>query len=276
MITPPGNQRWRGRTASFLSTKARFDPARYDVCAMPRDGEARAFVEAHHYSGSYPAARFRFGLHGPAGLEGVAVFSHPVRDEVLTNALPGLAAATEGVELGRFVLLDSAGFNAETWFLSRCLDSLRRAGVRGVVSFSDPFPRETLDGRRVFAGHLGTIYQASSAVYASRGSARTILLLPDARVLSERAVSKLRARAGPCADCGGCTRCTGWRYAADLLRTPGVLPPDADGVGPWLAARLRVMVRRVRHPGNHRYIFPLDGRVRRLVGAGGVYPRRAG
>jgi hypothetical protein len=110
--------------------------------------EAKDFVEAHHYSRAYPAARFRFGGTG-----------------------------TESVELGRFVLLDEVPFNGETWMLGQC--------------FSDPFPRTDSSGREVFRGHLGTIYRAHNARYLGRGTPRTLRLLPDGSVLSERAsVSK--------------------------------------------------------------------------------------
>jgi hypothetical protein len=279
---PDGNQRWRGRTDRFVGTRHRFDPSRYDVAELAGDGSdatARAFVEAHHYSGSYPAARFRYGLYGPDGLEGVAVFSHPARDAVLANALPGLAHRLAGVELGRFVLLDSVGFNGETWFLARALGCLRRAGIQGVVSFSDPVPRQRADGRVVHAGHLGVIYQAASAVYRERGTPRTLRLLPDARVLSERAISKLRRRAGVCASCAGCPRCKGWRYAAGELVAHGAEPPPAEPglLSAWVAFWLGRLTRPLRHPGCHRYVFALARAVRRLLLAlpAVAYPRCA-
>jgi hypothetical protein len=112
---------------------------------LPGDAQAKAFVVRHHYSASYPAARRRYGLFGPAGLEGVAVFSVPCNDRVLTGVFA--APARQMVELGRFVLLDEVGFNAESWMLARCLELLRQDGFRGVVSFCDPVPRTTADGR---------------------------------------------------------------------------------------------------------------------------------
>ena len=100
---------------------------------------------------------------------GIAVFSTPARAEVTTNWMRG--EPTEHVELGRFVLLDHVRANAESWMIARCFDWLRREGITGVVSFSDPAPR-VVEGRRVFGGHIGTIYQASNAVYAGRSRAR--------------------------------------------------------------------------------------------------------
>ncbi len=46
---------------------------------------AKHFVERHHYSGSYAAARFRFGLYRRAQLVGVAIFSHSTNNKTLTD-----------------------------------------------------------------------------------------------------------------------------------------------------------------------------------------------
>ena len=109
------------------------------LSVLPDDATAKAFVREHHYSGSYPAARWRFGLFRRGVLQGVAVFSHPCNDRVLTSIFPG--PATGSVELGRFVLLDEVPGNGETWFLGRCFARLRREGLAGVVAFSDPCRR---------------------------------------------------------------------------------------------------------------------------------------
>jgi len=88
----------------------------------------------------------------------VAVFSHPTNDRTLTNVFPGIDV-THLVELGRFVLLDEVGYNGETWFLARCLEELRRRAFRGVVSFSDPMPRTSRDGRTVLPGRSRTPHE---------------------------------------------------------------------------------------------------------------------
>ncbi len=255
------NQRWRDRRHAFRPDEP-IDPARYEVVEIEGDATARGFVERHHYSGSYPAARRRYGLYhiGPAGdeLQGVAVFSHPCREEVLTNAFgPGVAA----VELGRFVLLDEVPGNGETWFLARCFDRLRRAGFGGVVAFSDPVPRAAADGRVVFPGHYGCIYQAHNARYAGRSAARTLSLLPDGRVFSERAKSKIRRLE------------RGWESAAGRLRAFGADAVWADDSAAWLAHWLHRLARPLRHPGNHRYLFALDRCVRRSLPGPRAYPK---
>jgi hypothetical protein len=256
-------QRWRSRRDTYRPSGAPIRTALYDVALIPDDTTAQAFVESHHYSGTYPAARVRVGLYRQDVLMGVAVFSHPCSNRVLTNVFPSLAPR-EAVELGRFVLLDEVPANGETWMLARCFDLLRAQGIRGVVSFSDPVPRTDASGRRLFAGHVGTIYQAHNARYLGRSYARTLHLLPDATVFSHRAAQKIRSGH------------RGWRYAAGKLVAFGAeqLPADADQEGrvAWLHHWTARLTRRLRHPGNYRYAWRLDRRV--ALAPSGPYPKQ--
>lgn len=232
------NQRWRERLATYRDPAEQIRTTDYEVAAIADDSTPKAFVEQHHYSGSYPAARFRFGLYRRGQLEGVAVFSHPCSDKVLTNVFP--VPALEAVELGRFVLLDQVAGNGETWFLGRCFEQLRVAGLFGVVSFSDPCARTAVDGRQVFPGHLGTIYQAHNAVYLGRSTARSLKLLPDGTVLSARTAQKIRRQE------------RGWEHAVEQLRRFGAGPLEGHPAF-WLARWSELLTRTFRHPGNHRY-----------------------
>src|ERR1700761_2642782 len=174
-------QRWlRGRAHWALPGRDHFDPGRWAVTAID-DPTARRFVLEHHYASTYPAARFRYGLADAATgqLAGTAVLSVPTNERGVTNTFPGLVPYAESLELGRFVLLDQVGFNGESWFLARAFQLAAAAGVRGVVSFSDPMARTTAAGQVVFPGHIGRIYQAASATYCGRGTARRLVLLPD-------------------------------------------------------------------------------------------------
>lgn len=251
-----------------------FDPRAFEVARIDSDAVAEAFVETHHYSGSYPSAAHRFGLYRGAELAGVAVFSVGVNRLTVTNVfgepdraeldklrargirkLPQLVPGApipwqEVYELGRFVLRDSVPFNGESWFLARCLEQLAREdGVRGVISFSDPYPRRRADGDIAFFGHWGQIYQAANATYTGRGTARTLHLLPDARVLSDRMQQKIRGRE------------KGWESAVAKLVALGapVLAAAADTTS-WLRTAKAQLTRNVPHPGNHRYVFTLERR----------------
>jgi hypothetical protein len=255
-------QRWRERRDSYRPAGEPINTVAYDVVPIAEDSIAKVFVRRHHYSGSYPAARFRFGLYRHAELVGVAVFSHPCSDHVLTRVFPGPALSS--VELGRFVLLDDVPANGETWFLARCFEGLRRVGIGGVVSFSDPIARTRADGSRVFPGHVGTIYQAANAVYLGRGKGQTLKLLPDGRVLSHRAVTKIRAGD------------RGWRAAAAILEGlgAGAAPDAADDRRAWLAEAVATYTRPLSHPGNHKYAWGLARSTRRVLSVSLPYPKR--
>lgn len=265
-----GNQRWRLGRDSYRPPKETINPRRYEVEAIKEDTPAKSFCETHHYSGSYPAARFRYGLYKSEELCGVAVFSHPMNSGSLTNVFGGEAA--ESVELGRFVLLDHVPGNGETWFLARCFDLL--PALRGVVAFSDPLQRTNYRGEAVFPGHLGTIYQAHNAHFVGRATARTLRILPDGGVFSDRTIAKIRAGD------------TGWVYGIEhLLRQAAKVgvayapPPcyldgeaDPDELRRWLADALARFTRRRRHPGNLKYAWSLSALP--LAPNPSAYPKR--
>ncbi|MBI4499068.1 MAG: hypothetical protein HY689_14355 [Chloroflexi bacterium] len=101
----------------------------------------------------------------------------------------------------------------------------------------------------MFPGHIGVIYQASNARYAGRGTPRTLLLLPDGRVLNDRALSKVRSLE------------QGHAYVEETLRAFGAPPRRGQDPAVWLPAALAAAgVRRQRHAGNHRYLFTLGSR----------------
>ena len=249
-------QRWRERRDSYRPAGEPIDPTRYGVDVVP-EGVARAFVQAHHYSASFPAARLSVGLFRARGtsqpdLVGVAVFSVGIVHDRSIGRWCGLPGS-EGVELGRFVLVDDVEANGETWFLRRAFDAVRSElpGVRAVLAYSDPVPREADGGRLVMPGHVGTIYQAHNGRYLGRGRGRTLVLAPDGSVVSDRALSKIRNDE------------RGQDYAARALIRHGAPPPrDAEDGRAWVErALLEGPFRRLRHPGNHVYAWPLDVRV---------------
>jgi len=206
--SPVGQRWWHGRHSWARPEHGGFDPRRYEVHPIP-DPVAKSYVERMHYSGSYVAASRRYGMfidtpHGP-DLIGVAVFAVPAQARVHTNVFPDLAPYTQSLELGRFVLegqpqhrrsaaaAGRAPANSETWFLRQCFRYLAADGIAGVVSFADPVPR-IVAGRLLFAGHVGTIYQAKGAVLTGRSASRYVTVLPDGTSLSDRALQKVRSQ----------------------------------------------------------------------------------
>ena len=255
-------QRWRERRETYRPAGEPINPRLYEVAELTGDREAKEFILAHHYLASYPSARVRFGLFTGGRLVGVAVFSHPCNDRVLTSVFP--LSPLDSIELGRFVLLDSVPANGESWFLARTFERLRRRGLAGVVSFSDPVPRTTAEGLIVHRGHLGICFQASAATYFGRTEPRTLRLLPDGTALNDRTIQKIRAGE------------QGWRYAAALLEKFGAAPPPYDGRDQWLRVWLPALTRRLHHTGVHKYAWALQKSARRFLPASLPYPKCGG
>ena len=278
--------RWHARHGSWVRrSDGGFDAACYRVETID-EATAKAYVVAHHYSGTYPAASRRFGLFyddpgDGAQLVGVCVFGIPTSAAVLTNVFD-LEPYVESLELSRLVLegppeqaVRAAGpvrggrapANSESWFLRRCFSELAVAGVRGVVSFADPVPRRRADGTAVVAGHVGIVYQASNALCLGRATPRSLLVLPDATTLNDRAIQKVRRRE------------RGHEYVERRLVALGARTPHAgEDMAVWLAGALEdAKVRRLRHRGNWRYAFRLGDRRQkaavRVLGANAPYPK---
>ncbi len=256
-------QRWRDQRGTYRPAGEVINPAHYEVAPIP-EREARLFVIQHHYSGSMPAARRCFGLFWGGLLVGVAVFSYPVNDLVITSVLPG--KAIESVELGRLVLLDRVPGNGESWFVARCFELLRREGFIGVVSFSDPVRRVATTGKVIMPGHCGLVYQALNGVFTGRGKARTLRLLPDGTVFSERSMSKIRSGE------------RGMVYASAQLVRAGAIPIDIEKVGEverrvWLKKAVNDVTRPLPHGGNFRYVWTLHKRDRKYLPPAQPYPK---
>lgn len=257
------NLRWLKRRSGDAPA-AIFDPRIHHVEEITRD-VARTFVELHHYSGTFPAARCCVGLYRSRGglwsseLVGVAVFSEPTNRKVIpAYALD--ADPADGAELGRLALLDFVEANGESWFVTRArriaADKLK---LRALVSYSDPLARIKDTGEVVMPGHVGQVYQATNAIYCGRATARTIYLTADAQVISGRALSKIRQEE------------KGHDYAeAQLAHSTGLTRRPGES-GEAYVRRCLATLRPVKHPGNHVYLW-VDRGMRTVPAL--PYPRR--
>lgn len=269
-------QRWRHHSHRWVPTNGRFEPNRYVV--KPLDEPAAAhFVRSHHYSSNWPAARLRYGLvdlaskRAPEVLVGVVVLGIPMSKAVLTRPFPQLEPYSESLELSRLVLLDEVPGNAESWFCAEVFRQAAQLGVQGVVAFSDPEPRwrRTPTGHeQIKPGHCGIVYQALNFDYLGRGTRRSLVLLPDATVLSARAIAKVTG-----GECGS-------RGVINRLLELGAIPPAADEhPAVWLRKALcELGAIRKAHKGNHRYAIRIGRtrgeRTRVLIGLpAGPYPK---
>lgn len=236
-------KRWREKRQRFIPP---------DECARPEDytvrpiteAEARAFVTRHHYSSTMPAARLSVGLLREGNLVGAAIFSHPMSQAVLTKWL----GTTDGCELGRFVLLDSEKFNAETIFLKRALRILKaeKPNMRGVVSFADPVERRDPYSNEITKrAHFGGCYKAKGAEFLGRSTPRTLLVAPNGAVISPRAISKVRGNE------------TGRDYAERQLVDAGIESRRSMESGTQWLQRVAHEFTSIRHPGNLTFSFTL-------------------
>lgn len=253
-------QRWRKRRDSYRPAGEPIDPRRYSVEPIAHS-EGKAFVEAHHYSGTWPAVRFAVGMfEAGQGLVGVAAFSQPMNQATVPSYIEGLDPQ-KGIELGRFVLLDRVPANGESFAIARALRLLREARpeVVACLSFSDPLPRFTAEKRLVKYGHQGTAYRASAASYLGRSKPKTILVGPDGRDLSPRTLSKIRRgeRGGRRGD-----------YGPRQLMAMGAPVWRTGESGEAWVERVKASgaLRSLRHPGNLAYCFAVgDRKTRRTV-----------
>jgi len=246
------SQRWRERKDSYRKRGEAFIKVSYGVDVIPDDKTAKDFVIQHHYSGSYPAARCRVGLYRqrkffPAELVGVAVFSVSARGSVEKRA--GVPSV-EGVDLGRFVLLDDVPFNGETWFLRRAFKCLLRekSDIRAVLAYSDPLPRSTIEGKMIMPGHVGTIYQAFNGRYVGKTNQEWMWIDPFGKTIPRRALSKIRN--GECGSNGAYERLI--LSGADKIKKGENSKAYVDRVledGPFS---------RVKHPGNLAYVWAIQ------------------
>ena len=253
-------QRWRDRREYRRPAEERIVPAEFGVEIL-RDRDAKAFVTQHHYSGSYPAARLAVGLMRRTGVDqsrlvGVCVFGVPMNERSVPRYIG--VEPNRGVELSRLVLLDEVLSDGESWFVARAMSMLRaeKPEVAGVVSYADPTERWDADGNRCKPGHIGVIYQALNFGYFGRSCARTLVLSRDGRVVSQRALSKIRNEE------------RGSDHAARQLVDMGA-PGRSLGEEPraWVDRALRSdAFMRLKHPGNHVYLLGLDRKTRRHVG----------
>ncbi len=248
------NQRWRNRRSLYRVPDEVIRTQEYDIAMMPTESEVRDLIATHHYLRTLPPSRFRFALNRRETLVGAAVFTYPTNDRTISSIFG--CDAIEGAELGRLILLDEVPGNGESWFVGECLRRLKREGLAGVVSFSDPVPRVASDGTLVTPGHIGTVYQALNATYLGRSAGRTLRLLPDGAALSDRTLQKLRAGE------------PGTRAIREILGLTGV-----EFSREQLNALVHEKTRPLKHPGNHRYAWALTRAAMRRMPSALPYPK---
>lgn len=136
----------------------------------------KAFIIQHHYSHGVHNGPMTWGLLDGEELVGVIAFATPSSEAVCASVF-GPEGKRSVTELHRLVLLDRMPRNTESWFISRALAALKaeRPQYRAVLSFAD-----------ATQGHVGTIYQATNAIFTGRSGRATFYLDRDGRLRHPR------------------------------------------------------------------------------------------
>jgi hypothetical protein len=152
-----------------------FDSSNLTVARVStKDG--KAFVKEHHYSHGIHNGPMTFGLFEGLDLVGVCAFATPCSEAVCASVF-GEEYKRSVTELHRLVLLDRMPKNTESWFIVRALKELKkeRPYYNAVLSFAD-----------ATQGHIGTIYQATNAIYCGMSGKATFYLDADNRLRHPR------------------------------------------------------------------------------------------
>ena len=135
------------------------------------------FVRVHHYSHGIHNGPMCYGLFEDSGrLVGVCAFATPCSENVCASVF-GPDHKRSVTELHRLVLLDEIPKNSESWFIVRALKMLKkdRPNYRAVLSFAD-----------ATEGHVGTIYQATNAIYTGTSGKATFYIDQTGRLRHPR------------------------------------------------------------------------------------------
>jgi hypothetical protein len=239
------DKRWRSGRQHFVVPPDVFHPAGYHVEPI-RTKDAKAFVLEHHYSSSFVATRWNFGLMRGRELLGVAAFSVPMAGAVISKYLG--VSPDRGIELGRFTLDPEVKFNGESWFLSRAFRQLHQIApqLAGVVSFADPMERrDPVTDAILKRAHFGTVYRSLNAEFAGRSGARWLHVLPNGEIANLRTLSKVRNEE------------QGRDYAERLLVTGGITPRAPHESGRAWLERIKPQFSFLKHPGNLAFTWRL-------------------
>lgn len=133
---------------------------RLRVVDKPNKSDLDFFIMNQHYAQRKPSISYSFGLYEGDECLGICTFGKPASNS-LCRGVCGENFSHKVFELNRLITVDNLEKNVLSWFLSKCLKSLKKEDLI-VVSYAD-------DG----VGHKGYIYQATNFIYTGKTSERT-------------------------------------------------------------------------------------------------------
>ena len=254
-------QRWSHKRERWVAHHTLMRPELYGVEELSYS-DATAYLRTHHYAKNPAPAVARYGLYRSQGgvllpaLVGVITYGEGMGDQVLgkwtaCSAVRDVEGVRGALECNRLVLGEEEPYNAESWFATRAQRALieARPQLAAILSFADPMERVNAAGETFKPGHIGGIYKALGWSYEGRSEARYLTMVrATGDVISARTISKL------------CSDTKGWQYATRQLEGACDLKRWQGESGKSFLARCKASGRlvKVRHPGNHAYVWQRD------------------
>jgi len=122
--------------------------------------ETKDMIMNLHYAQRMPSISYSFGLFNGEELIGVCTFGKPASNQ-LTEGVCGKEFKSKVFELNRLILKDGTPRNTASYFVSRCLNKLKKDNLI-IVSYSD-----------TGMNHNGYVYQACNFIFTGRTKQRT-------------------------------------------------------------------------------------------------------
>jgi hypothetical protein len=121
------------------------------------------FARRYHYTGFEGSALWRWGLWNNAVLHGVVAYNLPTRS--VCESVFGPDHFDKVWHMGRLVLSEDSPRNSESRLIGLSLKEIEktRPGIWAVLTYADPS-----------VGHIGTVYQATNAIYTGRSDASSV------------------------------------------------------------------------------------------------------
>jgi hypothetical protein len=120
--------------------------------------DVQEFAQRYHYMGSGGSQLWRWGLwHGPV-LHGVVAYNMPTRS--VCETVFGAEHAEKVWHMGRLILSEESPRNSESRLIGGSLQAIER---------DYPHVWAVLTYAATSAGHIGTVYQATNALYTGTG-----------------------------------------------------------------------------------------------------------
>jgi len=135
--------------------------------------DAKEFSSRYHYTGHEGAALWRWGLWDGATLHGVVSYNIPTRP--VCESVFGSEHVDKVLHMNRLVCADRSPRNSESRLIGGSLRALRNAKRwnetdKRWLTEDEWSPWAVLTYAANDAGHIGTVYQATNALYTGHSS----------------------------------------------------------------------------------------------------------